>query len=76
MEEPAAKPTSLGCNTTSSRIRCKLDRGTLAASRGMTSSGDITKCVESSHEGFFGFSTVCPATLRGTRTLASAGRPM
>ena len=38
--------------------------------------GDITMCVVSSRQGVLSLSTMCPAALVCTRSLASAGRVM
>jgi len=57
-------------------IRCSLGLGTIAASRCMNPSGDITRCVVPSRHGVLSLSTTCPAALVCTRSLARAGRVM
>ena len=53
-----------------------LARGSSAASRCMTVSGDITKCVVPSRHWVWSLSTTCSAALVCTRSFASAGRVM
>ena len=53
-------------------IRCSRGRGTKAASRCMSSTGDITKWVVPSRQGVLSFSTTWSAALVFTRSLAKA----
>ena len=48
--------------------------GTGAASRGTSSSGDITRCVVPSRHGVLSLSPNCPEDLHYTRASDSAGR--
>ena len=67
---------AFGASTPWKWMRCSLGLGTSAASRCMSSSGDITMRVVPSRQAVLSLSTTCPALLICTRSLASAGRVM
>jgi len=53
--------------------QCSLGSGNCAARCVMNSSGDITRSVMPTRHGVLSLNTTCPAALRFTRSLASAG---